>query len=46
MSLDMSGPTRRRLLAGATGALLLGWARPTLWAQATPPTLTVHKDPT
>lgn len=42
----MNGPTRRQLLAAATGALLLGWGRPTAWAQGAPPTLTVHKDPT
>ena len=45
MSLDMSDPTRRRLLAGATGALILGWTRPIAWAQASP-VVTVHKDPT
>ena len=42
----MSGPTRRQLLAGVTGALFLGWPRPTVEAQAVTPTLTVHKDPT
>ena len=46
INVHMGDPTRRRLLAGVAGTLALGWTRPTAWAQAAPPPLTVHKDPT